>query len=92
MKAAMKVAQRTLVHWFCSQDFDIKDLNVHIAHTRNGYECKVIPIMYNMSPAKVSEIKAEKREIFNNLTESVISIDDGSDWCSDFVNIDSGKP
>ena len=33
------------------------DVYVHIAQDimiyRNGYECKVIPIMYNMSPAKV---------------------------------------
>ena len=48
--------------------------------------------MYNMSPAKVSEIKAKKREIFHNLTESVIFIADGNDWCSDLAIIDLGRP
>ena len=72
------------------------ELDVHIAQatmsTRNEHKCKVIPIMYDMSSAKVSEITAEKKKIFHNLTQSVVFIADGTDWCSDLGDIVSGTP
>ena len=96
MTAAIKASKRTLVLFTNVEDFDIMKVDVHIAQTemstRNGYECKVIPIMYNTSPAKVSEIKAENRDIFRNLAESVVFVDDSGDWCSDLANIDTGRP
>ena len=71
-----KGRKRTLVLFAAVEDSNIMDINFHIAQdimsTRNGYECKVIPIMYNMSPANMSEIKTEKREIFHNFTGSVV--------------------
>ena len=94
--AAIKDAKSELVLFTNVEDFDIMKLDVHIAQaimrTRNGCECKVIPIMYEISPAKVSDIKAENSELFRNLTESVVFIDDSSDWCSDLANIDTGRP
>ena len=96
MTAAIKAAKCTLVLFTNVEDFDIMKLDVHIAQaimsTRNGCECKVILIMHDISPAKMSEIKAENREIFRNLTESVVFIDDSGDWCSDLANIDTGRP
>ena len=49
--------------------------------------------MYDILPAKVSEITAEKKNSFHNLTESAVFIADGTtDWCSNLSNIISGTP
>ena len=81
MRAAIKAVKHTLVLFTAVEDFDIMELDVHIAQaimsTRNGHKCKVIPIMYDISPAKVSEITAENKNILHNHTESAVFIADG---------------
>ena len=62
---------------------------------------KVIPIVYNMSPAMVEGIKVEKwmyctgdanikNIFFYRLDDSTVFIDGGSEWCVELANLVAG--
>ena len=67
MKNALEAGRHTLVLFTCSEDFLDEEYflyNIHTSHAitskRTESESKVIPIVYNMSPAMVEGIKVEK--------------------------------
>ena len=75
----------------------------NITSKRTEYKSKVIPILYNMSPAIVEAIKVKKcmhctgeanikNNIFYSLDDSTVFIDGGSEWCVELTNLVVGIP
>ena len=109
MKTALGAGRHTLVLFTCSEDFLDEGYllyNIHTAHAitskRTEYKSKVIPIVYNMSPAMVEGIKVEKwmyctgdvnikNNIFYSLDDSTVFFDGGSGWYVELANLVAGN-
>ena len=101
--AALEAGRHTLVLFTGAKDFlnegyflFIIPIAHNIASKRTEYKSKVIPIVYNMSPAMVEGIKIGEADIKNNifysLDDSTVFIDGGSEWCVELANLVAGNP
>ena len=107
---ALEAGRHTLVLFTGAKDFldegyflFIIQIAHNIASKRTEYKSKVIPIVYNMSPAMVEWIKVEKwlhctgeanikNNIFYSLDDSTVFINGGSEWCVELANLVAGNP